>query len=138
MKLSMSLGLKFLLVLVTGFCGFAMRVQADNSPAGSQTLIISVNKTVPLAEAEAYAQKLERVDPTTGTCYLQVRVTQYIPYPSCTDDASCPYWGVALTDLSWQCKEPLKTWVDELSKNSNYTIYSNGRIGPLPVVSGGN
>ncbi len=133
MKSSIYLCLKFVMAVALGICGLAGPASAD-----SQTLIISVNKTVPLEEAEAYARKIERVDPTTGTCYLQVHVTQYIPYPSCTDDTNCPYWGVALADLTWQCKQPLKMWVDDMARDANYTIYSNGRIGPFPVVSGGN
>jgi hypothetical protein len=105
---------------------------------GSATLIISVNKTVPLAEAETIAAKLEFHDPNMGTCYVDSHVNQYIPYTSCYNDSSCPYWGVALVDLKWTCDLPLKLWLEKIQGDRNYTIYSNGPIGPFPIVSGGN
>jgi hypothetical protein len=106
--------------------------------ADSQTVMISVNKSVPLVEAEAMAEKLEYRDPNMSMCYVQSHVEQYIPYPSCNNDATCPYWGVALVKLDWNCDLPLKSWIERIQSNNNYTIYSNGPIGPFPIVSGGN
>lgn len=109
--------------------------------AGTETVIVSINKSVPLAEAEATALTLTQYDPSTGTCYFQSELNQYIPFNTCENDPDCPYWGVAIIDLSWECKASetkLKEWMDRVNLDSNFTIYSNGRVGPFPTVSGGN
>lgn len=114
---------------------------AAKSHAEQETVMVSINKSVPLSEAQSKAKELEQLDSSTGTCYFQAKLTQYIPYSSCENDSTCPYWGVALVDLSWQCNQSLpslKAWMERVTNDISFTIYSNGQIGPFPIVSGGN
>jgi hypothetical protein len=120
-------------VLLLGVVGFIPLAFAD-----SQMVMISVNKTVPFAAAELTASKLEATDSNDSACFVQSHVSQYIPYPSCYLDTTCPYWGVALVKVDWSCEAPLKIWIQKIQANRAYTFYGNGQIGPFPVVSGGN
>lgn len=106
--------------------------------AETKTVMISINKSVPLEEAEKMASELEYDVKSPNSCYMKAQITSYIPYPDCQKDLTCPYWSVVIMDLNWQCDESLKTWLNRVLTSPHYTIYSNGPIGPFPIVSGGN
>jgi hypothetical protein len=124
---------RIFLIIFFGIIGMMSSAFAD-----TKTIMISVNKSVPLSIAAKKASELEFRDPNNSTCYMQVQVSQYIPYSSCETDLLCPYWGVALVRLDWNCDLPLRLWLDRINSDKDYTIYYNGKIGPFPIVSGGN
>lgn len=119
------------LVLLLGF--------SQNSLAGSEVLIVSITKNVPLESAETVARALEFHDVSMGASgFIDARVTSYIPYDNCVQDSTCPYWSVALVELRWDDDTKYEAYMAKLHANPDYLVYSNGRVGPLPVVSGGN
>lgn len=100
--------------------------------------IVSINKTVKPSQIEQAVEALNHIDPSMGTCYVNSQVSEYIKYDSCTYDESCPYWGVAIVQAEWSCDSAVKEWLARIGSNRNYTIYANGPVDPMPVVSGGN
>ncbi len=126
----------FLLSSLIALAGFLPSAFAD-----SDVMIISVNKSVALENAEAAARSLEHQDPSEGTCYFQSKLDQYIPYQSCETDSSCPYWGVAIVSVEWNCglsNPALLNWLSGIKANPNFQIYDNGVVEPFPIISGGN
>lgn len=115
------------------------------APQHTQTLIVSINKTVCPDDSPAMIMCQTLIDTAVDAlnqhpnsfeqpCWVKADATEYIPY----DPSEISYFGVALVSLTYTCLDEGQAYMDKVNANEDYTIWGNGRIEPFPGVSGSN
>jgi hypothetical protein len=105
--------------------------------AGETQLIISIDKEgVRPDQIRIAVNTLNHRDLTTGICYAETLVRNYIDYRSFAPTA--PYFGVAIVNFKWNCDDYGQAYLTKITASKAYTVWSNPKTGPLPAVSGSN
>ncbi len=110
--------------------------------AGGADFMISIDKAgVKSKQIKKAVNALNFKDFSTGQCFVDSQVTDYIDYSDIPDEPGqpkIPYYGVAIVNIKWECLENLNTFLKKIDSSKKYTIYSNPTINPNPAVSGSN
>jgi hypothetical protein len=110
--------------------------------AGEGDFIISIDKAgVRSKDVKKAVKALNYTDFSTGLCFVESRVTDYIDYSKFVEDPTLPetpYHGVAIVHIKWECLENVNAFLKKIDDSPKYTLYSNPPVDPNPAVSGSN